>query len=120
VGLFKKYRFKLNQVYISYVQLEDAASQARILNNMSNIYEKNRDLDSAIECQKDRFEKLHECCDINGQIKCAAGLGGLFILQGDIRESIMYYEKAVISLRMKIGRDCSQICNTLMHGNFAA
>ena len=87
--------------------MEDAASQARILNNMSNIYEKNRDLDSAIECQKNRLEKLHECCDINGQIKCAAGLGSLFILQGDIRESIMYFEEAVISLRMKIGTTTS-------------
>lgn len=87
------------------IEQDDSASEARIYNNMSNIYEKNMDFDSAIECQKNRMEKLHKCGDVNGQIKCAASLGSLFILVGEIRESIMYFEKAVINLRMKIVKE---------------
>ncbi|XP_066925496.1 G-protein-signaling modulator 2-like [Clytia hemisphaerica] len=83
-------------------ELDENASQARILNNMSNIYEANFDFESAVECLKSRMEFMHEVGDINGSIKTSAALGSLFILLGDIRESIMHFENAVIGLRMKI------------------
>ena len=64
---------------------------------ISNVYEEVLDIESANDCQ------LSDLCDVDGQIKWAAILGNLYQLTGDIRESIMYCEKAVINLRMKIG-----------------
>lgn len=61
------------------------------------------DIESATDCQLKRMELVSDLCDVDGQIKCAASLGSFYQLTGDIRESIMYYEKAVINLRMKIG-----------------
>lgn len=83
-------------------ELGDLKSSARTLNNMGNIYEQVCDFDSAVECELKRMDLVTDLCDVNGQIKCAAALGSLYQLKGEIRDSIMYYEKAVINLRMKI------------------
>ena len=83
--------------------MEDLASYGRILNNMSNVYEHVYDFESAIECQLKRMDIVTDLCDINAQIKCAAALGGLFQLKGEFRNSIMYYDKVIISLKMKKG-----------------
>ncbi|XP_012558370.1 tetratricopeptide repeat protein 28 isoform X1 [Hydra vulgaris] len=83
-------------------ELNDKASKARILSNMSNIYEDCCDFDSAIECQNQRMELVTELCDINGQIKSAATLGCLYCLTGQIRKSLENYDKVITNLRMKI------------------
>ena len=70
---------------------------------MSNVYEHVYDFESAIECQLKRMDIVIRLSDVNGQIKCAASLGSLYHLKGEIRESIMYYDKAIINLRMKKG-----------------
>ena len=72
---------------------------------MSNVYEHVCDFESAIESQLLRMDIVTDLCDVNAQIKCAASLGSLYQLMGQIRESIMNYEKAVINLRMKIGKN---------------
>ena len=74
------------------------------MNNISTVYEQAYDFESAIESQKQRKELLEKLADINGSIKTSATLGNLFMLLGDIRESIMHFENAVIGLRMKIGK----------------
>ena len=84
--------------------MDDKASKARILNNMSNIYEDCCDFDSAIECQNQRMDLVSELGDINGQIKSAATLGCLYCLKGEIRKALESYDKVIISLRMKIGK----------------
>ena len=81
------------------------AANGRILNNMSNVYENVGDFESAIECQLKRMDIVTDLCDVNSQIKCAASLGSFYQLMGQIRDSIEYYEKAVINLKMKIGKD---------------
>lgn len=86
-----------------YLQQDDKRSQARIMNNIANVYEQNCDFESATECQLTRMDLVTDLADINAQIKCAGALAGLYQLQGEIRDSIAYYEKAVINLRMKIG-----------------
>ena len=70
---------------------------------ISNVYEEVLDIESANDCQLKRTQLVSDLCDVDGQIKWAATLGNFYQLTEDIRESIMYYEKAVISLRMKIG-----------------
>ena len=70
---------------------------------ISNVYEEVLDIESAADCQLKRTQLVSDLCDVDGQIKWAAILGNLYQLTGHIRESIMYCEKAVINLRMKIG-----------------
>lgn len=71
---------------------------------MSNIYEQNCDFESALESQLQRMELVDGLGDINAQIKCSASIASLYQLQGEIRESIAFYEKAVINLKMKNGK----------------
>jgi len=84
------------------VELDNQASKARILGNMSNIYEQVYDFPSAIECQQQRYEIAANLADINGQIKAAAALGSFHQLTGEIRDAIEYYDKVVINIRMKL------------------
>ena len=70
---------------------------------MSNVHQDVRDFDLAIECELKRMHILDTLRDIDGQIKCACSVGCLYQLIGEIRNSIEYYQKAVINLRMKIG-----------------
>ena len=84
-------------------KINDLRGNARILNNMANVYEMQYDFDNAIECHKARSEVSSKLKDIDGQIKAFAALGSLYNLKGELRESIMYYEKVIINLRMKIG-----------------
>lgn len=84
-------------------RIEDTRAYARILNNMGNIYECMSDFDSAIECHEKRVEIAADLKDVDGQIKACASLGSLNYLKGELRRSILYYEKVVINIRMKLG-----------------
>lgn len=83
-------------------ELEDKASHALILGNMSNVHRTLCDFPAAIECEEKRMDILGELGDVNGQIKCYCSLGSLYQLIGEIRNSLLYYNKAVINLKVKI------------------
>jgi len=83
-------------------ELEDKMSQALILGNMSNVHRTLCDFNTAIECEEKRMDILGEIGDVNGQIKCYCSLGSLYQLIGEIRNSLLYYNKAVINLKVKI------------------
>lgn len=95
-------------------RIEDSRAYARILNNMGNIYEVLFDFDSAIECFEKRAEIAADLKDVDGQIKAYACLGSIYHLKGELRTSILYYEKVIINIRMKLGKlsyivSCSNI-----------
>ena len=85
-------------------RIEDKLAYARILNNMGNIYELLFDFDSAVECFEKRAEIAADLTDVDGQIKAYACLGSLYHLKGELRDSILYYEKVIINVRMKLGK----------------
>ncbi len=85
-------------------RIEDSRGYARILNNMGNIYESQFDFDNAIECHLKRAELAADLKDADGQIKAYACLGSLYHLIGDLRKSILYYEKVIINVRVKLGK----------------
>ena len=69
---------------------------------MSNVHRTLCDFPAAIECEEKRMDILGELGDVNGQIKCYCSLGSLYQLIGEIRNSLLYYNKAVINLKVKI------------------
>ena len=85
-------------------RIEDTRAYARILNNMGNIYEITYDFDSAVECFEKRAEIATDLGDVEGQIKAYASLGSIYHLKGELRTSILYYEKVIINVRMKLGK----------------
>eukprot|EP00794_Sanderia_malayensis_P008012 gene8011-8871_t len=90
-------------------RIEDLRGYARLLNNMANIYENTFDLESAIECHMKRAEIAIDLKDTDGQIKAYACLGGIFHLQGELRKSILYYQKVIINIRMKLVKQQAKV-----------
>lgn len=85
------------------MQKNDKLGEAKLLNNIGNIYEQRNDFDKAVYYHQRRLDVAKELKDLDGESKACASLGNIYHLLGNIRESINYYEKLVACLKYKLG-----------------
>ena len=111
LGCVLKQRMEYDEALVLYKEaleiaerIDDMRAYARLLNNMGNAYESMFDFESAIGCFEKRAELATDLKDSDGQIKAYACLGSIYNLRGELRKSIMYYDKVIINVRMKLGR----------------
>ncbi|XP_031550542.1 G-protein-signaling modulator 2-like [Actinia tenebrosa] len=82
-------------------QLQDMKSKGRLLNNMGNICEMRKDFEGAIYYHAQRRKIAETMGDWETEAKACASLGNSYQITGNLRASIVFYERVVIWLKRK-------------------
>lgn len=82
-------------------QLQDMKSKGRLLNNMGNICEMRKDFEGAIYYHAQRRRIAETMGDWETEAKACASLGNSYQIVGNLRASIVFYERVVIWLKRK-------------------
>lgn len=85
-------------------QLQDMKSKGRLLNNMGNICEMRKDFDGAIYYHSQRRRVAETMGDWETEAKACASLGNSYQIIGNLRASIVFYERVVIWLKRKYSK----------------
>ncbi|KAK3709025.1 hypothetical protein QZH41_004297 [Actinostola sp. cb2023] len=82
-------------------ELQDMKSKGRLLNNLGNIFEMKKDFERAIYYHAQRRKVAETLGDWEGEAKACASLGNAYHIIGNLRASIVFYERVVIWLKRK-------------------
>ncbi|XP_048581019.1 G-protein-signaling modulator 1 isoform X2 [Nematostella vectensis] len=82
-------------------EIADLKAKGRLLNNMGNIYEMKKDFEGAIYYHSQRRTIAEKLGDWDSEAKACASLGNAYHLLGNLRSSIVFYERLIVWLRQK-------------------
>ena len=94
-------------------ELKDQRSQGRLLNNLGNIYEMKMDFETALHYHLRRRRLARRIKDGDVEAKAHASLANAYHCLGDIRRSIAFYEKVIIWLKRKLGKEETRFNSTI-------
>ena len=103
LGSFHKAMDCYELAYAASQQLNDLPSQGRLLNNMGNICEMRADFEGAIYYHNKRRQIAEALKNGDLESKACGSLGNAYHILGDLRNSIMYYQRIVMWLSRKLG-----------------
>ena len=84
-------------------RLNDLQSQAKLFDNMANIYETMGDYNRAISYQHKRLKIAQLLKDGDLEYKTRTRLGYVYSVQGDLKTSINHYQRVLTLLSRKLG-----------------
>lgn len=82
-------------------EIQDKKSKGRLLNNLGNICEMKKDFEGAIYYHAQRRKVAETLGDWESEAKACASLGNAYHIVGNLRASIVFYERVVIWLKRK-------------------
>jgi tetratricopeptide (TPR) repeat protein len=84
--------------------LQDIKYKGRILNNLGNICEMRKDFEGAIYYHAKRRQIAEALGDWESEAKACASLGNAYQIVGNLRASVVFYERVVIWLKRKYSK----------------
>ena len=81
----------------------DKKSEGKFLNNIAGTYEIMADFENAIKYYEMRSKLAKSMKDAVAETKCCASIGNVLHVSGNIRESIKYFERVVVCIKLRIG-----------------
>ena len=81
----------------------DKKAEGKFLNNIASAYESLADFENAIKYYEMRLTLAKSVKNIVAETKCCASIGNVLHVSGNIRESIKYFERVVVCIKLKVG-----------------
>ena len=81
----------------------DKKAEGKFLNNIASTYEIMADFENAIKYYEMRSKLAKSMKDAVAETKCCASIGNVLHVSGNIRESIKYFERVVVCIKLRIG-----------------
>ena len=86
-------------------ELQDLRAQGRLYNNLGNVCEMQKDFESAIYYHSKRRKMAEVLKDGDREAKASASIANAYHCMGNLRKSIAYYERVILWLRRKLGKE---------------